>query len=90
MGLEAQGVAGLGGGGAVITPAIGLDDEAEVRPEEVDLESVDLDFGERGREPGCGGERAEEDFQIVVGEAEGVLVEDAAERADPGLAGVSV
>ena len=46
MGLVAEGVAGLGGRGAVVAPAVGLDDEAEVGPEEVDLVVVDHLFGE--------------------------------------------
>jgi len=87
--LEAEGVAGLGGRGAVVAPAIGLDDEAEVGPEEVDLEFVDELFGERGRETGGRGDRAEEEFQLVVGEPKGVLVEDRAEMADARLAGRS-
>ena len=88
--LEPQGVAGLRRRRAVIAPAIGLDDEAELRPEKVDLEFVDHDFRQRHRQPGDGRERAEEPFELVVGEAEGVLVEDFAQRADAGLAGAVV
>ena len=88
--LEAQRVAGLGGRSAVVAPAVGLDHEAKVGPEEVDLEFVDLDFGERRGESGGCGDGAEEEFQFVVGEAEGVLVEDRSERTDAGLARVVV
>jgi hypothetical protein len=79
--LVAAGVAGLGRGGAVVAEAVGLDDEAEVGPVEVDLEIVDDLFGERRREPGVGSERPEEEFEFVVGEAEGMAVEEIAQRA---------
>jgi len=36
----------------VIAPAVGLDHQAEVGPEEVDLELVDYDFSERDAEAG--------------------------------------
>jgi hypothetical protein len=68
VGLEAQGVSGLRRGSAVVAPAVGLDDEAEVGPEEVDLELVDHDFGERDRKAGPCRKWAEEAFQLVVGE----------------------
>lgn len=44
--LVADSVSGLRGRGAVITKPIGLDHEAELRPVEVDFESVDELFGE--------------------------------------------
>jgi hypothetical protein len=88
MALEAQRIAGLGRGGAVVAPAIGLDDKAEVRPEEVDLELVDELFGQRGRQARRRGDRPEEQFQFVVGEPEGVLVENAAKTPNTGLARV--
>ena len=59
VGLVAEGVAGLGGGGAVVAPAVGLDHQAEVRPVEVDLEAVDHRFGQRRREARPGGDRPE-------------------------------
>jgi hypothetical protein len=74
----------------VVAPAVGLYDQAEVGPEEIDLEAVDHVFGQRRRQPGRGGEPAEEAFQLVVGEAEGVLVEDVAEKANARLAWVIV
>src|SRR3982750_968090 len=88
VGLRAEGVAGLGGRGAVIAPAVGLNNEAQVRPEEVDLELVDHVFGQRGRQPRGGSERTKEPFQLVVRKAEGVLVEDVTEEAYARLARV--
>jgi len=41
-------------------------------------------------QPGGCGERAEEEFRLVVGEAEGVLVEDPAQGTDAGLTRVGV
>jgi hypothetical protein len=49
VGLEAQGITGLSSRGAVVAPAVGLDNEPEGGPEEVDLEFIDHDFGERNR-----------------------------------------
>lgn len=47
-------------------------------------------FRELDGDPGAGGDRTEENFELRVGEAEGVLVEDGAQRLDPGLAGSGV
>lgn len=90
VGLEAEGIAGLGRRGAVIAPAIGLDDEAEIGPEEVDLELVDHLFGQRDRKAGGGGNRPEEPFQLVIREPEGVLVEDLAKDPHARLARVVI
>src|SRR3954470_16753437 len=88
--LEPECIARLRRGRAVVPPAVGLDDEAEVGPEEVDLELVDNDFRLWRRQAGCFGQRAKEPFQLVVGEPKGVLVEDPAQRADASLARVVV
>lgn len=82
MGLVADPVSGLRRGRAVIAQAVGLDDEAEVGPVEVDLEAVDDLFGERGRQAGRGGERAEKDLQVRVREAEGFGGQQRSEGAD--------
>lgn len=66
VGLVAEGVAGLGGRGAVIAPSVGLDDETELWPKEVDLESVDDGSGPREGEPSSEGEGEEEAFELVV------------------------
>jgi hypothetical protein len=79
VGLVAEEVAGLLGGGAVVAHAVGLDHEAEVGPVEVDFEAVDPPFGERLGKAGGEGQRSEEDFELAVGEAEGVAVEHLAE-----------
>jgi hypothetical protein len=52
VGLVADPVSGLLSGRAVVAQAVGLDDEAEVGPPEVDLEAVDVGAGRRLREPG--------------------------------------
>ncbi|HUB98352.1 MAG TPA: hypothetical protein VMS11_00855 [Solirubrobacterales bacterium] len=90
MELKAQRVTGLGGGGAVIAPAVGLDEEAQGGPEEVDFEVVDEDFGQLEGERCRERDRAKEEFQFLVREPEGVAVEDLAKPLDPGLAGIAV
>jgi hypothetical protein len=67
VGAVALGVARLRGRGAVIAQAVGLDDQPEVGPVEVDLPAVDDLFGERRREAGVRGDRAEVDLQVGVG-----------------------
>jgi hypothetical protein len=84
MDLMTFGVLGLGGGRAVVAPAVGLDDQAEVGEVKVDLEAVDDLLGERLREAGGGGNRAEEELEVGVGEQEGVAVEEIAQRRTPG------
>jgi len=74
----------------VIAEGVGLDDELQVGPVEVDFEFVDEDFGQRLREAGGEGDRAEESLELGVGEAEGVAVEDRAEAFNAGLAGAQV
>jgi hypothetical protein len=66
VGLIAEGVAGLSGGGAVIAPAVGLDDQSQARPVEVDLEAVDHLLRERSGKTGLGGDRAEENFELGI------------------------
>ena len=61
-----------------------------VGEEEVDFEAVDDLFGERRRKTGCHRDRAKEDLQIGVGEAEGALVEELAQDLDATLSGVVV
>jgi hypothetical protein len=70
----------------VIAPAVGLDHEAKAGPEEVDLEAVDHLLRERSGKTGLRGDRAEENFELGIGEPKGLAVEQDAERANPGLA----
>jgi hypothetical protein len=43
-----------------------------------------------GRQASCRGKRPEEAFELVVGEAEGVFVEDVTQETDSRLAGMVV
>jgi hypothetical protein len=87
VGLVAEGVAGLGGDGAVVSEAVGLDHEPEVGPIEVDLEAIEWVLGQRWRQAGGGGEASEARLELGVGEAEGQPVKQLAKRPDAGLAG---
>jgi hypothetical protein len=78
VGLIAEGISGLSGGGAVVAPTIGLDHQAELRPVEVDLEAVDHLLGQRRRQTGLRGERPKQDFELSVGEAEGPTIKQGA------------
>jgi len=74
----------LGGGGAVPAQAVCLDDEAELRPEEVDPVAVDMNLGLRRREAGRERDRNEEALELRLGEDELVTVEEAAEDSAAG------
>jgi hypothetical protein len=78
VGLIAAPVTRLLGGRAVVAQAVGLDDEAEVRPEEVDPEAVEplLCEGRGQTRPPGDGEKAA--LELRVGEGEGVAVEEVA------------
>lgn len=80
----------LGDRRPVIVETIGLDDEAEIRPEEIDLEPVDVGFRQRGREARALGDRSEEHLQVGIGEAKGIPIQQVAKRPDPGLARVAM
>ena len=90
MSLVAQSVAGLSGWRAVVAPAVGLDHEAEVRPEEVDLEAVDHLFGLWERETCSQRDRTKEKFEFVIREPEGMTVEEGSQGGDARLAGAVV
>ena len=74
----------------MVAEAIGLDDEAEVGPEEIDLEVVDWVFAEGCGETGGGGDGTEVDLEVRVGEDEREAIEDPAEGLDAGPPGVVV
>lgn len=88
--LIAQGIASLGRRGAVVAPAVGLHHQAEVRPVEINLEAIDLLLGERRGETGLIGDRSEQDFELSIGEKEGVAVEQGAKRSHARVCGVGV
>jgi len=60
--LVADVIPSLGDRGSVIFEAVGLDDESEVGPEEIDLESIDMGFGLRLRQAGPCRDRTEENL----------------------------
>jgi hypothetical protein len=82
----AAGVPRLSGRSAVVAEAVGLHDQPEVRPKEVDLESVDALFAERHRQLRCFDYPTEIDLQVRIGELKEELVEQKAQRADTRLA----
>lgn len=57
VGLIATPVARLLGGRAVVAQPVGLDDQAEVRPEEVDSEVVEVSLRQRRGQTGAPGDR---------------------------------
>ena len=67
---------------SVIAEAVGLDDEAEIGPVEVDPEAMEPDLGPRLREAGAAGDRDEAALELGVGEKKGAAVEEATEGAD--------
>jgi hypothetical protein len=88
--VVADRIAALDDGGAVVAEAVGLDDEVEGGPVEIDLVVVDDAFAHLRGEAGSDGDRAEEEFELGVGEEEGVLVEQGAKRFDTRFTGVVV
>jgi hypothetical protein len=78
VGTVALGVAGLGRGRAVVAQPVRLHDKAKLGPVEVDLEAVDELFGAGRGEAGGLRDRAEEDLQVGIREAEGALVQELA------------
>ena len=82
--LVAHAIACLLGGGAVVAQAVGLDHQAEVGPEEVDLEPVQALARQRQRQAGLLDQRQEAPLELGVGEAEGAPVEQRPQPPDPG------
>src|SRR4051794_16334807 len=63
--------------------AVGLDDQVEFGPEEVDAEAVDAVLRLRQREAGSPGDRQKEALEVAVGEDVGLAVEELAEPLQP-------
>jgi len=82
VGLVANAVAGLLGRGAVVAQAVGLDDQAEIGPEEVDAKAADDLAGKRERQAGGAREGEEPALELGVGEREGGCVEQVAQHTD--------
>ena len=82
MGLVAPEVHRLLGRGAVMAEAVGLDDEAEVGPEEVDPIAAEAALGLGRGKAGLADDREEAPLERVRGAAEGLRVEDPLQPTD--------
>jgi hypothetical protein len=87
MDLVAMSIDGLLGGGAVVTEPVGLHDESQGRPEEVDLESVQDHGGLRELEADTPNDSEEGALELRVREAKGSTIQDAAKARDTGDCG---
>ena len=74
--LVAADVIRLLGRGPVMAEAVGLDDEAEVRPEEVDAMTAEARLGVWRRQPSGADQSEEAPLEGVLGAAESLRVED--------------
>ncbi len=90
MFLVTPAVAALLVRGAVVTETVGLDNQPQVGPVEVDPIAVDALLSQRLRKVGGARDWQEVALQLGVGEREGGLVEERAEVDDAGLACVGV
>jgi hypothetical protein len=82
VGLVAPEVHGLLGGGAVMAEAVGLDDEAESGPEEVDSIATQTALGLGWRDAGLADDREEAPLERVRRATEGLRVEDPLQPTD--------
>ena len=90
VGLVAPHVDRLVGGGAVVGEAVGLDDEAERGPVEVDAVAAEVGLGGRRGQAGGAGDRQEAALERGLGAAEGLGGEDAAQAATARAPGLGV
>ena len=72
--------------GSVVAEPVGLDDQAQVPPEKVDLEAGDADAGLGTRQAGTPNQPQEPSFELGIGQREGVAVEKRTEGGDAVLA----
>lgn len=70
---------------AVIAKAIGLDDKAEVGPEEVDAEAMELNSRLRSRQAGPSNETEKSPLQRGVRQAEDLAIKEAEHGGNAGL-----
>lgn len=71
----------------MIAKAVGLDDQSQVRPEEIDFVVVDHRFGDQLGNPSRAGDWAEEHLEVRVGEVERVAINEVPQRANASLSG---
>lgn len=88
--LVADVISGLGDRRSVIFEPVSLDHQAEIGPEEIDLESIDLRFGQRRRQADSSCDPAEEDLELGVRQLERVLVEELPQPSHARLAGTAI
>jgi hypothetical protein len=90
VGLVADPVGGLLCRCTVVLKPVRLDDEAQVRPVEVDLEAVEPALGLRPAEPCPQRDRDEQPLELGLGHPKGAPVEDLSQQRRPRPAGVVV
>ena len=90
MGLVPQVVASLLGRSAVVAQAVGLDDQMQLWPQEVDLEAVDPDFRLRQWQADVPGQGQEKALEVGASQTEGAAVEPCAQASDAPLARVAL
>jgi hypothetical protein len=72
-----------------VTQPVGLDDKAEVGPEEVDEVAVDPALSLRDRQAGATDQTQEAPLQLGVGEQKDAVAEQRPQRSHPTLARVA-
>ncbi len=85
MGLIPAAIARLLDGSAVVGEAVGLDDQTQIAPVEVDDEPIQADAGLRLGQARAPRDREEPALQLRFGQYERVAVEEVAEHLDPAL-----
>jgi hypothetical protein len=88
--LIAATIAGLLRGRAVVAQPIGLDDQPQVGPEEVDAETIEVLASERNRQSRLGRERQEEPLELRIGESKRAPVEQLAQPSNASAPSVSL
>lgn len=86
--LVANPITGLLGGSSVIAKPVCLHHQAELRPEEIDTEAVDVRLGEGRRESSPGDEAQKPPLKLGVGEGHRATVEKPTQDPDAWLGAV--
>ena len=85
VGLVAEPVSRLLSGRAVVAQPVGLDDQADLWPEEVHPMAVHPLAGARQRQSGTSDECEESALELRVGQAKRAAIEQLPQSTDPGL-----
>jgi hypothetical protein len=83
--LVSEPIPSLLGRRSVITQPVGLDDQAQVGPVEVDAKAVYAALGQRRRQAYAADERQEAPLELAVSQAQGLAIEQRAQRGHPSL-----